>query len=269
MCLRKIFVVIVLCSSVSDVKSQDMIVDLSGRKISALPDSLFDKADRITELNLGSSGDLFVAIYPEVRPLPFGTGVRNDFTELTSKIGLFKNLKVVDLSFNNLVTLPSEFYLLPIEELNLNFNYNFDLQAESSKISQLKKLKKLFLTGVRFNSFPDDILQLDLEELEVGNFNLAIDESFIEKISKFRNLKALYLSDVNMKELPENFDRLQSLEKLDIRYSATKELRSAVPALKKLTNLKTINLYSLPLTLEEVSFLTDALPGIEIDFLSN
>lgn len=176
MCLKKLIVVIVLCSSVLDVKSQEMIVDLSGQKISALPDSLFDKADRITELNLGSSGDLFVAIYPEVRPLPFGTGVRNEFTELTSRIGLLKNLKVVDLSFNNLVTLPSEFYLLPIEELNLNFNYNFDLQAESSKISQLKKLKKLFLTGIRFNSFSDDILQLDLEELEIGNFNLTIDE---------------------------------------------------------------------------------------------
>jgi Leucine-rich repeat (LRR) protein len=246
-----------------------MIIDLSGLKISELPDSLFKKADQITKLNIGSSGDLFVAVYPEVRPLPFGTGVRNNFTELTSRIGLLKNLKVVDLSFNNLVTLPSEFYSLPLEELNLNFNYNFDLQAESSKISQLKKLKKLLLTGVRFNSFPDEILQLDLEELEVGNFNLVIDELFIERISKFRNLKALYLSDVDMEELPENFHILQSLEKLDIRYSPTKELRSAVPALRKLSNLKTINLYSLPLTLEEVSFLTDALPGVEIDFLSN
>lgn len=115
------------------MNSQSMIVDLSGRKISMLPDSLFNKGDLITELNLGSSGDLFVAIYPEVRPLPFGTGVRNEFRELTSKIGLLKNLSVIDLSFNDLVTLPPEFYLLPIKELNLNFNYNFDLHVESSK----------------------------------------------------------------------------------------------------------------------------------------
>jgi len=67
---EKTFIVIVLCSSALDIKSQDMIVNLSRRKISVLPDSLFGKADRITELNLGSSGDLFVAIYPEVRPLP-------------------------------------------------------------------------------------------------------------------------------------------------------------------------------------------------------
>lgn len=251
------------------MKSQDMIVDLSGRKISALPDSLFENANLITELNLGSSGNLFVAIYPEVRPLPFGTGVRNNFSELPSEIGQLINLKIVDLSFNNLVTLPSGFYLLPIEELNLSFNYNFDLQAESSKISQLKKLRKLFLTGIRFNSFPDEILKLDLEELEIGNFNLAVDECFIERISMLKNLKALYLSDVSMVKLPENLYKLESLEKLDIRYSPIKELRNAVPALKKLTNLKTINLYSVPLSLEEVGFLIHALPGVEIDFLSN
>lgn len=253
--LRELLVLTVLCSSVPGAKSQDMIVDLSGQKISELPDSLFENGDRIKGLNLGSSGDLFVVIYPEVRPLSFGTGARNEFTELTLKIGLLKNLKVIDLSFNDLVALPSEFYSLPIEELNLNFNYNFDLQAESSKISQLKTLKKLFLTGIRFHSFPDDILQLDLVELAVGNFDLAIDEPFIEMISKFKNLKALYLSDVSMKELPDNLDKLQSLEKLDIRYSPTKKLRDAVPALKKLRNLKTINLYSMPLTLEEVNFL--------------
>lgn len=127
----------------------------------------------------------------------------------------------------------------------------------------------MLLTGIRFHSFPDDILRLDLEELEIGNFNLTIDELFIEKISGFKNLKILYLTDVIMIELPDNFDKLQSLEKLDIRYSPTKSLRSAVPALKKLKNLKIINLYGLSLTLEEVNFLTDALPGIEIDFLSN
>jgi Leucine-rich repeat (LRR) protein len=246
-----------------------MIIDLSGLKISEIPDSLFEKADQITELNLGSTGELFVVIYPEVRPMIFGTGVRNEFKELTSKIGLLKNVKIVDLSFNDLSVLPPEFYLLPIEELNLNFNPNFDLIAESPKISQLLKLKRLFLTGVKFNFFPSDLLLLDLEELAIGNFVITIDEPFIERISKFKNLKALYLSDVSMKELPDNFDKLQSLEKLDIRYCQTKELKGAVHGLKKLKNLKMINLYSLPLTLEEVSFLTNELPGVTIDFLSN
>lgn len=266
--LRKLILVTILCSSVLVLKSQSMIVDLSGKKISELPDSLFEKADQITQLDLGSAGDLFVAIYPEVRPLTFGTGVPNEFKKLNSKIGLLKNLKVIDLSFNDLTTLPPEFYSLPIEELNLNFNHNFDLHAESIKISKLTKLKKLFLTGVKFSSFPEDILQLDLEELAIGNFNLTIDESFIEKISRLRNLKVLYLSDVNMKELPRNLDKLQLLEKLDIRYSPTKELTGAVDALKRLRNLKVVNLYGLPLTLEEVSILNSLL-GVEIDFMSN
>ncbi len=269
MSFKNFVVFIFLCSGLSDAKSQGMLVDLSGQKIFALPDSLFRNPHQILELNLGSSGDLFVAIYPEVRPLTFGTGVTNEFKVLNPEIGLFRNLKVIDLSFNKLTTLPSEFYFLPIEELNLNFNYNFNLYSESSKISQLKKLKKLFLIGVRFDSFPEDILKLSIEELAIGNFDLTIDEAFIEKISELPNLKVLYLSDVNMKELPSNLDQLRSLEKLDIRYSPTIQIKNAVDGLKKLRNLKTINLYSLPLTLEEVSFLTDSLPRVQVDFLSN
>lgn len=269
--LRKFTIaIIVLCLSELDVKSQDMIIDLSGRKISTLPDSLFEKADQITELNIGSTGELFVVTYPEVKPLPFGTGVRNQFTELSPRIGLLKNLKIIDLSFNDIVILPCEFYSLQrIEELNLNFNYNFDLDAESSKISELKNLKKLFLIGVKFDSFPDHLLRLDLEELAIGNFNLTVDDFFIERISKFRNLKELYLTDVNMSAMPRNLDKLKSLERLDIRYSSTKRVRDSVYALKKLQNLKVINLYGLPLTLEDISFLNDSLIGVEINFQSN
>lgn len=268
--LRKFIIAVALCLIELDVKSQEMMVDLSGQKISELPDSLFTKADQITDLNLGSTGGIFVATYSAVRPLPFGTGVRNYFRRLSPKIGLLKNLKIIDLSFNDVITLPLEFYSLQnIEELNLNFNYNFNLQAESSKIPSLRKLKKLFLIGVRFDSFPKDFLGIDLEALAIGNFNLTIDESFIETLSNFHNLKELYLFDVTINELPPNLDKLQSLERLDISNSQTKGIRGAVPALKKLQNLKKINLYGIPLTLDEINFLNNSLTGVEIDFISN
>ncbi|MCZ8215732.1 MAG: hypothetical protein O9262_05795, partial [Cyclobacteriaceae bacterium] len=84
MYLKELIIVIIFSFSMVNLKSQSMIIDLSGMKISDIPDSLFEKADQITELNLGSTGELFAVIYPEVRPMIFGTEVRNEFKELTS-----------------------------------------------------------------------------------------------------------------------------------------------------------------------------------------
>src|SRR5688572_1864974 len=94
--------------------------------------------------------------------------------ELSPNIGLLKNLRKIDLSFNDFITLPPEFYSLQnIEEINLNFNERFNIYTESLGISKLKNLKRLFMIGVKLNSFPEKILILDLEELAVGNSNLV------------------------------------------------------------------------------------------------
>jgi len=230
-----------------------------------VPDSLFKKAENITELNIGSTGGIQVFTIPRLNPKTFDTETTNKFKELSPKIGLLKNLRVVDLSWNDFVILPNEFYTLHrLEELELSFNYNFDLQGERSKIALLKKLKGLYLVGIKFNSFPEELLRLDLESLQLGNFNLRVDEAFIQRISSFVNLKELYLTDVNMDELPHNLDKLPALEKLDIRYSSLKEVRGVINSLKKLKQLKVIYLSGLPLPLEEVNLLLDVLPGVTV-----
>jgi Leucine-rich repeat (LRR) protein len=129
-------------------------IDLSGLKLTQIPDSVFTHLE-LKELYLGVEG--FV-LYPPLSALPelqngnsIQTGHSNNLIELDDRISQLKNLKILNLVANQLRKLPESIIELKnLEDLDLSLNHDLNIVDEIPKLKQLHKLKTLKIVDVQF-----------------------------------------------------------------------------------------------------------------------
>lgn len=133
---------IVSCNQGPDLDNKHKL-DLSGRQLKSIPDSVFAMAD-LTYLDLGSSNAVF---FPPLSALVDPKA--NSLTQLPQDIGKLKNLNTLILNSNRLSSLPSSItQLTKLEYLDLSLNKNLDILKELSKLKKLPNLKILKIAGM-------------------------------------------------------------------------------------------------------------------------
>lgn len=130
---------------------------------------------------------------------------------LSSELGTFKHLEGLDLSYNNLLTLPPEFgKLKKLEMLSLAHNQIAILPAE------IKKLKKLRILDMSANQGMNNLPR------ELANLN---------------KLSLINLSHNSFKFLPLSVCALAKLNELNIAHNQVNELPTEIKGLEKLKKL--------------------------------
>ncbi|KAF7633433.1 hypothetical protein Mgra_00007120 [Meloidogyne graminicola] len=178
--------------------SVDLDVDLSQRYVENIPltpfvgeNSPYREYDRIASLNLST----------------------NLFVHFPLLICQFKNLIRLDISNNQLTSLPKEFSSLRrLTYLSLRANSITNIPAA---IAKLKNLNILYIGGNRLISIPDSIGALS----ELTCLGLAENclESIPASIANLHKLRTLFLHNNRIKVLPPGIARLKNLEQLSLR----------------------------------------------------
>ena len=123
--------------------SNTMEMDLSDKKLHAVPDSVFRNTE-LTTLMLGTRAVFLYPIAGAMEPTD-----RNHLTYLPDSICTLTKLKKLCINFNDLESLPGCFSSLQeLEILDLSNNYKLDIHQAMPVLLQLKKLKELNLFGI-------------------------------------------------------------------------------------------------------------------------
>jgi len=160
--MKLIPIIIVLLSlyscSQKQTTQQEIGVDLSGKHLSEIPDSVFQHTET-TYLDLGSSS---VTFYPPLSAL-VDTNSNNIFS-IPEKIGSLTNLKTLILNTNQLRTLPKSIVKLKnLEVLDLSINKDLVIIQHLDKLKQLPKLKVLKIVDVKMTKQEANILKAALD----------------------------------------------------------------------------------------------------------
>lgn len=128
------------------------------------------------------------------------------FKEFPKEIFLFKNLKKLDLTFNDIAKIPDDINKLSnLESLSLGWNYISEI---SSNIGELRGLKNLTLARNNIKELPSSICNLN-------------------------KLKRLNLIENSLKDLPSCMKQLLSLEDLALSRQTPKISKKIIQKLKK------------------------------------
>jgi leucine-rich repeat protein SHOC2 len=170
----------------------------------------------------------------------------------------FINLKVLNLSENNLFNMPNDIKdLKNLEELNLNKN---NLAFIPNELVELRNLKSLSLSDNKinelnenfctFSNFKNSLINLDLSK------NQLKYDNFSYKIAVFEELKVLNLSENQFESIPNTLPK--NLEELDMSKNKIKTLmvRPLSQAVRSDDDvLKALNLSELKKKNKEFDFL--------------
>ncbi|XP_055313142.1 protein lap1 isoform X2 [Sitodiplosis mosellana] len=157
----------------------------------------------------------------------------NRITELPRQLFLCHGLKVLDLSDNDLSSIPTALSSLTnMRKINLARN---SLIRLTDSIIACKSLTFLDLSINSLEKLPDAITSLfGLEEL-------YLNDTFLEYLpanfGRLTNLRILELRDNNLITLPKSMNRLQCLKRLDIGNNEFTELPEVIGSLTALNEL--------------------------------
>jgi len=168
-------------------KSGAMKLDLSGMRLTKLPDSLW-QLNRLHELRLS----------------------KNSLTTLPESLGQIDQLQLLNLSYNHLEILPESLgQLTNLQYLGLSHNKFTTLTISESQLVQLKDLN---LSHNRLTTLPDSLGQLaQLEVLNVANNELT---ALPESIGMLSQLKSVNLASNKLTTLPETIAYLEQLQSI-------------------------------------------------------
>lgn len=186
-------------------------LDLSGTKITALPDSIRQLANlQILDLS--------------------GTKI----TALRSSIGQLANLKYLRLRKMQITALPDSIgWLSKLRNLDLLCT---NITALPESIGQLENLQTLNLWDTPVTDLPDSIGQL--KNLQTLDLNYTRITTLPETVGQLKNLQTLHLPQGRITALPESIGGLASLKELSLWSSPINTLPESVVHLKSLQKLQ-------------------------------
>ena len=155
------------------MKQSETKLVLSGQKLTAIPDSVFDKT-YLTYLDLGSSSIVF---YPPLSAMVDTNA--NSISELPNKIETLINLKTLILNSNKLKTLPNSITkLTSLEVLDLSINKELDITKELDKLKEMKNLKVLKIVDVELRRDDYETIKKALPGIKI----IAIIPEYFESL---------------------------------------------------------------------------------------
>ena len=201
---------------------------------------------------------------------------------INSLICDLKQLKMLNLAFNEIQTIPSSINNLKnLIYLNLGNN---KIQSISESLGELNDLKQLYLQSNSFSTLPFSIGKLkNLEILDLSSNRIEELPSFLGNLL---NLKQLYLAGNNFSILPGSFNNLQNLielylqdnkldifpnfietlEKLEILFIAGNRIKNIPKEIENLQNLKVLFLQKEYLSEIEQERIKNILPKTDVYF---
>jgi Leucine-rich repeat (LRR) protein len=240
-------------------------LDLSKQELWTLPE-IVSKMTNLQELNLSMNSLSKLSEIGNLRQLQVLNIGMNKFTTFPIEITSYTNLKVLDLWWNDIQTLPDEFFNnnTQLEELNMTSMFEFDFRTNLSKIHSFKRLKRLNLGN---NQIPELTIQFDrLENLEVfayiGQDTIDLSKLCVE-LAKCKKLRTLHISANNIKELPNEIALLENLEELNLYRNEIKTLPDEIIEMKR---LKEINLINNPISKRKIKRIQNRMPLTKIIF---
>ena len=231
-------------------------LNLSKNNLSSLPEGIFDKLVKLTKLNLSYNKltSLPKGIFDNLINLKRLYLNNNNISSLPHNI--FDNLvrmEYLDIRGTDLISLPSGIFdsLAMLSVLHLSENNLISLP--SGIFDNLMNLKRLYLNNNNISSLPHNIFDnlVNLESLSLSRNNISSLPSGI--FDNLMNLTTLDLSRNNLDSLPDGiFNNLMNLKSLSISGNSISSLPDGI--FDNLVNLEYLelsnsNLTSLPLSL--------------------
>jgi Leucine-rich repeat (LRR) protein len=186
----------------------------------------------------------------------YGLKIKNKNIDIQKLLELVKKIKILDVSSNNIASLPETMSKLKdLESLYLNNN---KIRNIPDSFSELKKLRYLNLSENKLEKVDD--LFSHLNNLKI----LILSSNRISKISadifKLKNLFTLQLSFNKIKNFPKDFTGLESIEYLLANNNEIEILPESIGEMKNLKylTLSHNNLKQIPdsiLDLESLEYL--------------
>lgn len=151
--------------------------------------------------------------YPELRCFSLS---RNGITRITANLGasgaLCTHMSMLDLSFNNLTTIPEEFgEFKTLRKLNLGFN---QLEEFPVCLCKCTCLQNLLIGYNKIGDIPQEIASLkDLNEINAPGNNFT---QFPRSLIGLPNLKQINLSNNSISTIPSEISTMKALKTLDL-----------------------------------------------------
>ena len=186
----------------------------------------------------------------------YGLKIRNRNIDVQKLLEFAKMIKILDVSSNNIVSLPET--VSKLKDLELLYLNNNKIRNIPDSFSELKKLRYLNLSENKLEKVDD--LFSHLNKLKI----LILSSNRISKISgdifKLKNLFTLQLSFNKIKNFPKDFTGLESIEYLLANNNEIEILPESIGEMKNLKylTLSHNNLKQIPdsiLDLESLEYL--------------
>ena len=161
----------------------------------------------------------------------------NNLTSLPKSITRLENLTRLYLSWNKLTSLPKSITRLEnLTEIKLNKN---NLTSLPKSITRLENLTRLDLSWNQLTSLPKSITRLEnLNFIDLSHNNLT---SLPKSITRLENLTTLNLNGFSLTSLPESITRLENLTELNLINNQLISLPDSFWKLKKIISINLIN----------------------------
>lgn len=161
-----------------DVKS----VNLSNRKLSAIPDSIYSM-DKLEYLDLSNG----LTIYPPLSALPTGEMSQdsmNEVTQIAENISQLRQLKVLNVRTNDLRSLPQGLLKLKLlDTLDISFNRHLLIADELDILGKMTWLKYLNITATNVDQYSVDEIKKSLPSTKIiVRMDEMIDREMVDSI---------------------------------------------------------------------------------------
>uniref|UniRef100_A0A224XRD2 Putative cytoskeletal regulator flightless-i n=1 Tax=Panstrongylus lignarius TaxID=156445 RepID=A0A224XRD2_9HEMI len=160
----------------------------------------------------------------------------NQLLELPQKVGIFHNLRNIDISNNRLKSLPEFLTHFPLTSLSAKNNIISNESLPKSFLSWSNTLRKLNLGGNNLSHFPLQCLELsNLKYLYIGSNQI---EEIPRNINKITGLSILCVGGNRLTDVPDTVGNLEDLEVLIVSDNRLESLPASIANLKKLKTLQ-------------------------------
>lgn len=182
--------------------------------------------------------------------------VNKGLTTLPNEILLFKNLKVLDISSNNINNLPDWLGKMAcLEELYCRSNKIDKLPLD---ICNLKNLTVLDFWNNNVVSIPSCLSTSSIKKINFGMNSLSYIPKSIFKIS---HLEELNLSNNSITEVPLEVGLLKSLTNFDLSYNKLSQLPNSV---KEIKTLQIVNIQGNYFSSKTIRSLKAIMPSVRV-----